>query len=137
MPLSAGSGPSEYAAAFDRVVLPVLESYAPEMILVSAGFDAHRDDPLANMMLDAEAYGDMTARLAAIANKTAQGRLALFLEGGYDLAALETSLTACLRVLGSPDAALRAREHTAISAAGELEIERARRALSPVWKGAL
>jgi acetoin utilization deacetylase AcuC-like enzyme len=137
VPLSAGSGPNEYAAAFERLVLPVVESYAPEMILVSAGFDAHLDDPLANMNLDAQAYATMTMQLAAIADKTAGGKMGLFLEGGYDIAALQSSLTACMRVLASPEASARPREHGHISSTGELEIERARRALSPMWRSAV
>ena len=63
VPLSPGARIGDYAAAFDRVISPVLEAYAPQLILVSAGFDAHRDDPLASMQLDAVAYGWMTAQL--------------------------------------------------------------------------
>ena len=99
VPLSQGAHAGDYAAAFDRVLLPVLEAYRPELVLVSAGFDAHRDDPLAAMRLDAAAYGWMTDRLLKVAERTAEGKMALFLEGGYDLGALEESLSASLRVL--------------------------------------
>src|SRR5678810_194572 len=86
LPLSSGAGTGDYAAAFERVVLPVLDAYAPELVLVSAGFDAHKSDPLAGMQLDASAYGWMTTVLGRALVRHAAGKLALFLEGGYDLA---------------------------------------------------
>jgi acetoin utilization deacetylase AcuC-like enzyme len=92
VPLAAGGGDAVYASAFERVVLPVVESYAPELILVSAGFDASARDPLAQMQLSPEAFGWMARELAHIADASAQGRMALVLEGGYDLVALEAGL---------------------------------------------
>ncbi|WP_437955638.1 histone deacetylase [Sorangium sp. So ce119] len=96
VPLSDGATDAVYEAAFDEIVLPVLDEYAPELILVSAGFDAHERDPMAGMKLSRGAYAAMGRRLAAMATAKARGRLALLLEGGYDLAALEGSLTAAL-----------------------------------------
>ncbi|WP_437935178.1 histone deacetylase family protein [Sorangium sp. So ce341] len=96
VPLSDGATDAVYEAAFDELVLPVLDEYAPELILVSAGFDAHERDPLAAMKLSRSAYAAMGRRLAAIAAAKAGGRLAVFLEGGYDLAAIEGSLAAAL-----------------------------------------
>jgi acetoin utilization deacetylase AcuC-like enzyme len=97
VPLRAGGGDDVYASAFERVVLPVLESYAPELVLVSAGFDAAARDPLAQMEVSAEAFGWMAAGIARVASASAKGRVALVLEGGYDLVALETSLAAAIR----------------------------------------
>ncbi|CAN5557598.1 hypothetical protein BH09MYX1_BH09MYX1_14180 [soil metagenome] len=97
VPLGAGSGDSEYHAAFDRVVLPVLEQFAPTLVLVSAGFDAAARDPLAEMRLSPAAFGYMTQELRRLADKTAEGRLGLVLEGGYDLVALEEGLRAALQ----------------------------------------
>jgi acetoin utilization deacetylase AcuC-like enzyme len=131
IPLSQGAHSGDYAAAFDRVLLPVLEAYRPELVLVSAGFDAHRDDPLAAMRLDAAAYGWMTARLLRLAEQTAQGRLALFLEGGYDLAALEASLAASLRVLG--EVAPGPADPAPPEAVHEAEIKRTKKALESYW----
>jgi acetoin utilization deacetylase AcuC-like enzyme len=132
IPLSQGAHSGDYASAFDRVLLPVLEAYRPELVLVSAGFDAHRADPLAAMRLDAAAYGWMTARLLRLAEQTAKGRLALFLEGGYDLGALEESLTASLRVLGElakgPDGA------PPPEPVHEAEIKRTKKALEGNWR---
>jgi len=93
VPLSAGGGDDVYRGAFERVLLPVAEAFAPELVLVSAGFDAAERDPLANMRLDGPAFGWMARSLRALADKSARGRIALVLEGGYDLAALEDGLS--------------------------------------------
>ena len=75
VPLSSGARAGDYAAAFERVISPVLDAYAPELVLVSAGFDAHKSDPLAGMQLDASAYGFMTRALGRIADKSAGGKI--------------------------------------------------------------
>jgi acetoin utilization deacetylase AcuC-like enzyme len=87
-----GSGDAEYLAAFDEIVLPWLDERDPDVVLVSAGFDAHARDPLASQELSSEAFGQFTERLAS------RPMLAL-LEGGYDLVALETSVRSCLETL--------------------------------------
>jgi acetoin utilization deacetylase AcuC-like enzyme len=92
LPLGAGGGDAIYATGFERVVLPVLAEYAPELILVSAGFDASARDPLAQMQLSAAAFGWMARELARSAETSAGGRMALVLEGGYDLVALQAGL---------------------------------------------
>jgi acetoin utilization deacetylase AcuC-like enzyme len=97
VPLGAGSDDTVYAAAFERVVLPVLEEYAPELLLVSAGFDAAAADPLAQMELTAAAFGRMASDLARAAHRSASGRMALVLEGGYDLVALEAGLESAMQ----------------------------------------
>jgi acetoin utilization deacetylase AcuC-like enzyme len=132
IPLSQGAHAGDYAAAFDRVLLPVLEAYRPELVLVSAGFDAHRNDPLAAMRLDADAYGWMTARLLRVAEQTANGRLALFLEGGYDLGALEESLAASLRVLG--ELVPGPTDTPKPEPAHEAEIKRTKKAHEGIWR---
>jgi acetoin utilization deacetylase AcuC-like enzyme len=96
VPLTAGGGDAVYASAFERVVLPVVESYAPDLVLVSAGFDASARDPLAQMELSANAFGWMARELARLAAATAKGRMALVLEGGYDLVALEAGLAGAI-----------------------------------------
>lgn len=97
VPLTAGGGDGIYRAAFERIILPVLEEYKPELILVSAGFDASARDPLAEMTLSADAFGWMARALRVAADRDAQGRIALVLEGGYDLVALESGLLAATR----------------------------------------
>ncbi len=92
VPLAAGGRDAEYAGAFERVVLPVVEAYAPELVLVSAGFDASARDPLAQMELSPNAFGWMARELARVTAASTKGRMALVLEGGYDLVALEQGL---------------------------------------------
>jgi acetoin utilization deacetylase AcuC-like enzyme len=94
VPLEAGAMDADYLAVFRRVVVPVLDQFKPELILVSAGFDAHERDPLAGMRMTTEGYGALTAELCAVSDRCCQGRLVLVTEGGYDLSAL----TGCLEL---------------------------------------
>jgi acetoin utilization deacetylase AcuC-like enzyme len=103
IPLPADSDGAVYAAAFDRVLLPTLEAYRPELLLISAGFDAHERDPLSSMRLTTEAYGWMAARLASLADRLGHGRVLLALEGGYDLRAIEQSVRASVAGLLQPE----------------------------------
>ena len=96
VPLGAGSGDAEYRDAFERHVLPALARFEPELVLVSAGFDAAVGDPLAEMRLSSEAFGWMTRELGKVADATAKGRMLLALEGGYDLTSLEEGLGASI-----------------------------------------
>jgi acetoin utilization deacetylase AcuC-like enzyme len=99
VPLGAGGGDPVYAAAFDRIVSPVLEQFAPDLILVSAGFDGAARDPLAEMTLSSVGYGLMAQRLREQAERSARGRIGFVLEGGYDLVALESGLTETLHAV--------------------------------------
>jgi acetoin utilization deacetylase AcuC-like enzyme len=131
VPMSAGARTGDYAAAFNRALLPILEAYAPELVLVSAGFDAHKSDPLAGMQLEAAAYGWMTSALARVADKSAGGRMALLLEGGYDLPALESSLAESLAALADGSRAVDVPPEPA--AIHESEIQRTKKALHEFW----
>jgi acetoin utilization deacetylase AcuC-like enzyme len=93
-PLRSGSGSAEFRRAMQEIVLPRLLAFAPELLFVSAGFDAHRDDPLAGLMLEDEDYAWVTEELAAVAEEVCEGRLVSTLEGGYDLGALARSCAA-------------------------------------------
>lgn len=86
-PLPPMSGDAAFAAIMDEAILPLLDRYAPEMLLVSYGFDTHWRDSLGHLQLSARGYADLIARLADWADANCQGRVALFLEGGYDLPA--------------------------------------------------
>jgi len=97
VPLGAGSGDAEYAAAFDQIVEPQIESFAPELLLVSSGFDAHVEDPLAEMRLSTEGFRDLASRAARLAP-----RMAAVLEGGYNLETLPTLVDAALEGFNSP-----------------------------------
>lgn len=92
VPLSGGQGDDEYREIFQRVLVPAAETFQPECILISAGFDAHRDDPLASMALTEQGYANMTTIVSQIAKNFAGGRIVSCLEGGYHLKALALSV---------------------------------------------
>jgi len=98
-PLPAGAGSPEFRSAFARKILPALDAFAPNIILISAGFDAHADDPLASLNLVEADYEWSTAEMCKIAAKHAKGRVVSALEGGYDLGALAASAAAHVRAL--------------------------------------
>ncbi|MEW6283568.1 MAG: histone deacetylase [Candidatus Eremiobacterota bacterium] len=103
LPLPAGMGDAEYLFAMDRLVDPVLQRYDPDVILVSAGFDAHQRDPLGGMRVSTEGFRQMAARLDAWSRRgRTAGRLVGFLEGGYDPTALAKSVRATLEAWLSP-----------------------------------
>jgi acetoin utilization deacetylase AcuC-like enzyme len=93
-PLPAGAGSIDFRDAFNRIVLPALDDFAPQLVIVSAGFDAHRLDPLAGLELEADDYAWVTRRLVDLALRHADGRVVSSLEGGYDLGALAESSAA-------------------------------------------
>jgi acetoin utilization deacetylase AcuC-like enzyme len=99
VPLPPGASGGVFRAGFLGRVLPAIEAHAPEMILVSAGFDAHARDPLANLNLTEADFSWATARLCELADKHCGGRIVSTLEGGYDLSALAASAAAHVRVL--------------------------------------
>lgn len=99
IPLAPGSGDDIYLRVFDEIIGPRLDEYAPDLILVSAGFDAHRDDPLALMEVTEAGFHAMASRVREWADRYAQGRLVLLLEGGYNQRALVASVEATLRAL--------------------------------------
>jgi acetoin utilization deacetylase AcuC-like enzyme len=100
-PLGPGSGSKEFRAACEGIVLPAIDRFAPELVLISAGFDAHRLDPLANLNLDADDYAWITTRLVELAAKHANGRIVSSLEGGYSLTALRDSTAAHVTALAA------------------------------------
>ena len=101
VPLRPMAGSSQFRIGMTQRILPALEAFRPELLLISAGFDAHRCDPLAQLLLDEEDYIWITEKLIEIAYRHAGGRLVSALEGGYDLAALGASAAAHIRVLMS------------------------------------
>ncbi len=97
--LAPGSGSEEFRAAYRHAILPALSDFKPEMVIISAGFDAHIDDPLAQLNLATEDFAWLTAEIKTIAEQCCDGRLVSALEGGYDLAALADSVAAHVSVL--------------------------------------
>ena len=97
--LPAGQTDADYGAIFSDVFLPVADAFAPDVILVSAGFDAHAADPLGGMRLTERGFAAMTSAMMSLAETHARSRLVLLLEGGYNLPALANSVEACVNVL--------------------------------------
>lgn len=98
-PLTAGDGGAEFRDAFRTVILPALRKFTPELVIISAGFDAHERDPLANIRLNEDDFTWVTEELMAIADHDAGGRVVSALEGGYDLTGLASSASVHLRTL--------------------------------------
>jgi len=99
VPLRPMAGSTQFRLGMTQRILPALDAFRPELVIVSAGFDAHRSDPLAQLMLEEADYTWVTEKLLEIAYRHAGGRLVATLEGGYDLSALAASAAAHVRVL--------------------------------------
>ena len=105
LPLDAGATDADLELIYATAAIPVLRQFRPELILISAGFDAHQDDPLGGMRVTSSQFGRLTALIAAVANDCCDGRVVAVTEGGYDLKALAASLGAAIGALNG-DAAL-------------------------------
>jgi acetoin utilization deacetylase AcuC-like enzyme len=102
VPLPAGCGDAEYLRVFRDVVIPAIERFGPEWILVSAGFDPHRQDPLAGMNVTEAGFSQMARAMLQLAEVYCAGKIAFLLEGGYDLTALKSSVAGVLETLQQP-----------------------------------
>jgi len=98
-PLRPGDGSAAFRAAWERDIIPELDRFAPGLLIISAGFDAHKADPLAQLRLDTADYTWITEALLRVADKHCSGRVVSVLEGGYDLDALAASAAAHVRAL--------------------------------------
>jgi len=99
VPLSTGGSDADYGSIFEKILKPIALEYQPQLILISAGFDTHHDDPLGGMEVTEAGFARMTQVSMEIANATAQGRLAITLEGGYDVKGESRSVKAVLKEL--------------------------------------
>jgi len=99
VPMEAGEGDEEYRAVFHKTLVPAADTFKPEFVIISAGFDAHKDDPLASMGLTEAGYAELTEIVAGIAKRHANGRMLSSLEGGYNLTALAASVEAHVKAL--------------------------------------
>jgi acetoin utilization deacetylase AcuC-like enzyme len=132
-PLPAGMGDADYGAVFSEIFLPVMRQYRPDFVLLSAGYDAHAADPLADMRLTERGYAAMTYAAMALAQEVCGGKVVALLEGGYDLSALANSVHATLEVMGG-----RKDEFpSGVSAAAARAIAACQEQLRPYWKGLL
>ena len=117
LPLPAGCGDAEYVGVVQRVLVPVARAWKPQLIMVSCGFDAHRDDPLASMQVSGSGFAALTALVRALADDVCGGRLVFALEGGYALTGLREGTDAVLDGLLAPQRPRRRRSCRAKRAA--------------------
>ena len=99
VPLDAGCGDAEYLAVFERHLVPAADDFRPELVLISAGFDAHERDPLGGMNITDDGFGDMAHIVREIANRHSGGKLVAFLEGGYDLVGLTGGVRSTIKAI--------------------------------------
>jgi acetoin utilization deacetylase AcuC-like enzyme len=99
IPLPVGMGDAEYTQVYREIIGPVGREYRPQMVLVSAGFDAHHQDPLGGMRLTASGYSGLAKEIVAIANESCGGKIVFSLEGGYHLKGLEESIVSVLEAI--------------------------------------
>jgi acetoin utilization deacetylase AcuC-like enzyme len=99
LPMAAGATDADYERVYTKIAFPILRQFRPELVLVSAGFDAHMDDPLGGMRVTAPYFGRLTAALVKVADECCQGRVVAVTEGGYDLTGLAESLRMTIAAL--------------------------------------
>jgi acetoin utilization deacetylase AcuC-like enzyme len=123
VPLHRPMGDAEYVALFDELLVPVAEEFDPDLILVSAGFDAHANDPLGGMDVTEEGFAALCGTVRDIAGRCCDGRVALTLEGGYDLDGLARSVHACTEVLcgATPPGGFGAPDRAAVEVLSEVQ----------------
>ena len=134
LPLDAGATDADYELVYQRVALPVLRQFKPELILLSAGFDAHQRDPLAGMRVTTAQFGRLTAAVAGVADEVCAGRLVALTEGGYDLQALAESLDIALRVLSRESMATDFSGPAGATPRGDACLRSVTPEIAPFWK---
>jgi acetoin utilization deacetylase AcuC-like enzyme len=130
VPFPAGRTDADLGAAFHDLFLPVAQAFRPDLVIVSAGFDAHEDDPLGGMLCTERGFAAMCSAVKSLAEEVAGGRMVLLLEGGYSLVGLPRSVHACLEVMGGR----RDEFPGGVSREAQRAIETSRDALKPFWK---
>jgi len=133
VPLEVGAVDEDYQLVFATVVGPLLRQFEPDLILVSAGFDAHERDPLGGMRLSTGAFAAMTQELRAVAEECCRGRIVSVTEGGYDLQALAASLDAVIGAHAAPAAPASWPSSGIASSRGDAAVAELRPLLAPFW----
>jgi acetoin utilization deacetylase AcuC-like enzyme len=131
VPLEAGATDADYDLAFAELIVPTLEAFRPDLLLVSAGYDAHHRDPLASMRVSTDGFAAMVLRLWQLASRACGGRLVAVAEGGYDLFALAGGLEATIEVLSAPPSAPEPMQGDHARARESIEMTRG--ILAPYW----
>jgi acetoin utilization deacetylase AcuC-like enzyme len=133
VPLEVGAVDEDYRHAFDTIVVPVVREFEPDLLIVSAGFDAHERDPLAGMRLTTGSFAAMTMALRQVAEECCRGRIVAVTEGGYDLQAFAASLDGAIDALASPVADPAWPISGIASTRGAAAADACRRALGGFW----
>jgi acetoin utilization deacetylase AcuC-like enzyme len=133
LPLEVGAADEDYQLVFDEVVLPTLRQFEPDLVIVSAGFDAHERDPLGGMRVTTPAFGAMTMALRQVAEECCQGRIVCVTEGGYDLQALAASIDVVLETLSGPVSDPRWPASGISAVRGRASVQAASQSLTSIW----
>ena len=133
LPLEVGAVDEDYQLAFSQIVVPVLKQFEPDLLIVSAGFDAHERDPLGGMRVSTAAFGAMTRELRAVAVECCRGRIVAAVEGGYDLHALGTSLDGAIDALAGAAQPAEWPLSGIRSSRGEATVAATTAAIRPFW----
>ena len=133
VPLEAGAVSEDFQAVFTDIILPVLGEFEPDLLMISAGFDAHENDPLGGLRLTSDVFGAMTMALRAVAEESCHGRIVAVTEGGYDLDALAESTNVVIDVLNGPAAAPVWPVSGIPPTRGRMAVEQVRPSLRPHW----
>ncbi|HYH98340.1 histone deacetylase [Hyalangium sp.] len=128
--IPGGATDADYGALFEELFLPIADAFRPQLILVSAGFDPHRDDPIGGMLLSERGFAAMCSAMKSLAESVCDGRLVLLLEGGYSLQGLSQSVHACVEVLAGRKDSFPTGETTSET---RHALARSREALKPYW----
>ena len=134
LPLPAGATDADYERVYNAIAWPVLKAFKPQLILVSAGFDAYKDDPLAGMRLEASCFGWLTSQIVSIANQCCEGRVLAVTEGGYDLKGLTDSLRETMSALEGGQVTPAIRNETTASPRGDATVSAVRPFLAQYWQ---
>ena len=134
VPLEAGATDGDYSAVFKALVIPVIDQFRPELMLISAGYDAHERDPLARMRLSTLGYAALTKMLCEAADRHCHGRIVAVTEGGYDLGALKECLESTISVLDGAEVPARTEEPRDATSRSREAIAAVRAAQANYWK---
>jgi acetoin utilization deacetylase AcuC-like enzyme len=133
LPIEAGATDSDYELLYRNVVQAILSQYRPGLILLSAGFDAHMDDPLGGMRVTTSQFGRLAQMMTAVANDCCDGRIVAVTEGGYDLRALAGSFRATVRALSAEDVLDDGAAPAGSTPRAQKTLDAIRPQLSPFW----
>jgi acetoin utilization deacetylase AcuC-like enzyme len=131
--MEIGAVDADYQLVFAKVVAPILLQFEPDLVIVSAGFDAHERDPLGGMRLTTPAFAAMTRELRAVADECCRGRIVSVTEGGYDLQALAASLDAVIAQHAASAESAAWPPSSVASSRGEATVTQLRPILAPFW----